>query len=181
MPPPRKWIGEHSAIVALVAVLVLGGSVVLIWWSRSGPSGAAPVRVYFLDLNTRELFAAPSTSIPAIAAPSDGAGATPLKGVRAFVFSCGDCRTEADRTIGWLETYSPEGQKKLAPLFGPNRPPNGPTNPDEMQGILDPGEHLVADAKEENWYDANSPEAGRIRRDAMNPCPSGERPRECRP
>jgi hypothetical protein len=139
------------------------------------------VQVYFYDLTSKKLFTDASTKIPAIPAPSDQPGTAEPKGVRAFVFSCGDCKSEADRVVGWVETYSPEGQKKLAPLFGPDRPPHGPISPDEVPSLLDVNEHLVAAPSGEQWFDANSSEAQRIRQEAQKPCPSGERPQECRP
>jgi hypothetical protein len=181
MASPRQWIQENSAIVTLVTVLILALAVGLIWWGRKEPTGNEVRSVYFYDLTSKELFSAPSTSLPPIPVPSDAAGTTTPKGVRAYVFSCGDCGNAADRVVGWLEMYTPAAQERLAPMFGPKRGKWGPASPEEVPNLLNPGDHLVATSAGKAWVDANSSEVMRIRNDAQKPCPSGERPHECTP
>jgi len=175
----RKWLAEHPAVVVIAFILVVCIAGGLIWSSQRGPAAPKVVSFYFYDMATKELFAAPSTSIPPIAAPSGGADGD--KGVRAYVFSCGDCGNAAERTIGWLELYTPEAKKKLEPLFGPNRSEFGPTSPEEVPGLLSANDHLIASVDGVNWLDAKSLGATNIRQDARKPCASGERPKECRP
>ncbi len=78
------------------------------------PAPARRVRTaWFYDLNTGELFTASADAIPPIDAPSGPlrVGGGPA-GVRAYVFTCGEC-DDASRFVGYIETYSPAASRQM--------------------------------------------------------------------
>lgn len=106
----RNWINQHSMMVTVVMLAVIALSVTAILWPGGGRSRPLRRPIYFYDLGTGSLFVAPNTEVPPITAPSG------KMGVRAYVYSCGDCGDEAQRFIGYLETYTPEAQRTMLAL-----------------------------------------------------------------
>lgn len=83
------------AVIALLAIIV--GA----WWFTLKPAEQPTAgQAYYLDLQTNTLFSAPETAPSPIPAPSGG------EGVKANVFTCGECSDEASRFIGFLEKYT---------------------------------------------------------------------------
>lgn len=79
----RSTIQQNQAIVAIVGVVVIAGSVV--WLLQSGGPASLPKQVYFFDLGTNQLFAGDVKAQPPIRSPSGG------EGVKALAYRCGDC------------------------------------------------------------------------------------------
>ncbi len=122
---------------------------------------ARVVDVYFYDLGTDQLFAAPATELPPIDAPS-GAG----NGVRVYVYGCGDC-SDANRFIAYLEKYTPHAkaaQEKLMNV-GPDADPNLALGYDDlmMEGGL-----LVRAVKGGPWVPMYSDEGMKIASEVLD-------------
>lgn len=84
--------------VGLAFVLLFAGAVLIVTNLRgvSQTRGNAPAQAYFYDLESHQLFAASADATPPIPAPS-GEG----KAVRAFIYTCGSCKT--DRRLVYLQ------------------------------------------------------------------------------
>lgn len=67
--------------------------------------------VYYLDLNTGRLFADKASLIAPIASPSDSPSGKVTSGVKAYVFSCGDCNDEKQRFVAWVERHIPAAKE----------------------------------------------------------------------
>lgn len=102
----RSWINRWSSQVTVVAIVLLGLALFIVIKTGRPAGYSTPVSVYYYDLNTGELFAALSTEIPPIEAPSGPLPNGKPAGVRAFVYSCGDCSDPAQRRVAWLEKYT---------------------------------------------------------------------------
>lgn len=105
----REIMQSNQPIVAVLAVVVIVGSIV--WMSGGGSGNSLPKSVYFYDLGSGELFPADRAAQPPIDAPS-GAG----QGVKAVVYACGECN-DAALSVAFLTTYTPEAvaaMKKMA-------------------------------------------------------------------
>jgi hypothetical protein len=93
------------AIVAVVALIVAGYFI----FSRMG-GGGGDTRFggsqYFLDLSSGELITSDSLKSPI--QTGDGHEA-----VRAHVFSCTSCDDQASRFIGYLRSFTPEGNAAM--------------------------------------------------------------------
>jgi len=178
---------RSQSLVGLGAALVLVASLVAVFWQLRGPSTSRfSTTEWYYDLNTGQLFAAPLGEIPPIAAPSgplpDGSPA----GVRAHVYGCGDC-SEANRTIAYLETYTPEDRQRLQALlkiqFG-KEPPSADSGfmagPED--GILLAGQgSLVKRPEDADWVRRIHPEGQALVSDSLPRCHAGVFPLECRP
>ncbi len=128
--------------------------------------GARVVEVYFMDTADGSIFTDKSDQLPPITAPSG------KHGVRAFVFACGDCGDEANRFVGWLETYTPEAKKAI------ETPAAGPEGGMANYELVENG-HLVASPDSNGkWIKANSKDGfmlmdkiqGKCGNQALKPC-----------
>src|SRR5690606_22803013 len=92
----RDWLNKRSAIVTVLAVVVLIAALgFIIMQARGKPYRPQIVPVYYYDLGSGKLFTAMSDQIPPIQSDSgSGPGGMP-QGVRAYVYACGDCPTNA--------------------------------------------------------------------------------------
>jgi len=117
----RAKLEENKALAFSVGgglvLLAIGSLIWMIFFMTEGGSGdhQGPYRgatFWFYDLNTKELYIAPRDSKSPTKAPSDE-GKDTMSGVRAYVFSCGECGDESKRFIGYLEKFEkgkvPEG------------------------------------------------------------------------
>lgn len=101
----REIVQQNQPIVAVVAVIVIIGSVV--WMANGGKNSSLPKQVYFYDVGSGELFAADRAAQPPIEAPS-GAG----NGVKAVVYSCGEC-SDSSLQVAFVTTYSEEARAAM--------------------------------------------------------------------
>lgn len=179
-----RFNGEYGAStnVVLAVIAVIAGCIVLVWgiraW-RATPTGIEHEQVWYYDLNTQELFAASHRLVPPIEAPS---GLTPdgeLAGVRAYVFSCGDCGDPEQRYIGWVEKYTPEVRRAI-------RYQTGIAGEDEAAGADLPAPrwdegHLIRSVENgTDWVQALSRAGQAIQERAMQRCETGA-PTQCYP
>ena len=93
---------RKKQLTLLLVVLV----VVLFLVARKPASGRPEGQLWFYNEITGQLFAASDLSIPPIKTTSG-----PGTGVRAWVFSCGDCANPDERFIGYLEKMQPTTKK----------------------------------------------------------------------
>jgi hypothetical protein len=94
--------------LAAVCFLAAVGITVM---NSGGGRGTVVVAAWFYDLNTKTLFEGPREGIMPIDAPSGALKDGPADlggkaGVKAWVYSCGEC-TEKDQFIGYLQ-YHPQ-------------------------------------------------------------------------
>lgn len=144
----RNWLNNNSAMVTILAVVILIMSLAFIIISNTRPSYQPRViDVYYYDLGTNKLFVDTSDKYPPIATPTGE-----MKGARAYVFSCGDCADESQRFIGYLEMYTPQAKSAL-------EDPQ-PIDPEEMPtiDIFEEG-RLIRGVDAKDWVKANSNEA----------------------
>ncbi len=91
-----------------LTLLLVVLAVVLFLVSRKPASGRPEGQLWFYNEITGQLFAASDLSIPPIETLSG-----PGTGVRAWVFSCGDCSNPNERFIGYLEKMHPNTKKNM--------------------------------------------------------------------
>lgn len=93
-----------TVAVLLALIAVCWGYIIL---RASGTSILGGNRVYFLDLQTADLFDAPANSKSPMTAPSGG------EGVRAYVFACGSCADASQRFVAYVEKFSEQAAAEL--------------------------------------------------------------------
>lgn len=102
----RQILKSNQIGASVVSLVIIVGSASVLVWRLSPPAPMyAPGQMYFYDLGTGQVFAAPESDVPLIAAPSGAmlAADTP-GGVGVAVFACGDCRVASQRKVGYLAT-----------------------------------------------------------------------------
>ena len=176
----RSGVNQKSALVGLVAVLILVGSLFAIMWQLGGSrrGGNAPRNVFFMDVSNGELFPAPVNSIPPIDAPSG-----PGNGVKAYVYTCGSC-SKSEWFIAYVQKYTPEAREKLIELN--RRMEQAASDPESAYMFEDQAdienEMLIAKADAQQWISGNSEQGAElIRSEIINKCPEGKRPKPCYP
>ena len=166
----REWMNQNSAVVTIIAVVLLLVSLGVIIMTLTPSSPNRVVEVYFMDTADGQLFVEKSNQLPPIVAPSG------KEGVRAFVFSCGDCGDEASRYVGWLETYTAEAKKAIT---GTTENPEGPEGMVDNYELIENG-HMVCDPQSKTWVPANSEPGFKIMDQIQNKC-GNEPPKPCFP
>jgi hypothetical protein len=108
----RQLINSNPKIVIRTAI-VSGAIFLLILIfkliSYNPSSEVLNPRVWFFDLNTKELFADDGEKIPPIDAPSGTLENGERAGVRAYVFNYGQ-EPNQQKIIAYLEKFTPEGK-----------------------------------------------------------------------
>ncbi len=169
-------MNQNSAVVTIVAVVLMLISLGVIIMSLSGNRYTPRiVDVYFMDISDGSLFTEKSDLLSPIDAPSGE-----NKGVRAFVFSCGECSDEESHFVGWLEMYTPQAKKIMtapAPIEGAEGDPIA--NEMDMFEAMERG-HLVSDASGKKWVPANSEKGFRVMEQIQTKC-DGQPPKPCFP
>ncbi|MBN1816343.1 MAG: hypothetical protein JW828_03225 [Sedimentisphaerales bacterium] len=168
--PVRAWLNSHPQIVLGVAVgsfLLL--IVVVISLLIGGPEGASTEqikRIWYYDLNTKQLFAAKATQIPPIAAPSGPTSEGKPAGVRAYVFAS---EPGAEPFIAYLETLAPDADPSAYERAHANYGPYW------GKGLL------VRRPGDPDWIDAQSPRGRGIIERAWRPGKNGRPPQPSYP
>jgi hypothetical protein len=110
----REWLRAHPWLSGGLGVVViaasLGFAVKVIIRETAAPY---QTHAWYYDLNTEQLFVAEVTKHIPIDAPSGPASNGAKAGVRAHVFSFGDCSDPDQRFIGWLETLDANGNRLI--------------------------------------------------------------------
>lgn len=159
---PRAFLNENPVLSAVILLIVLAGCVsFLTWWMMPRPTPEPETMAYFYDLNTKELFVAPATSVGPLETESGPYRGMPA-GVRANVYSCGPMVKDAVTFIGFLEVPTeavPEDQ----------RPPSVELSEDNEEN-----EVLIRRPDGDQWYVIGSPEAQAIMAEVRTRCSEGE-------
>lgn len=161
----REFTQKYPVVAVVLAVVVVGFAVYRVAGGKRGGSGNLR---WFYDVQTGQLFSHDGNALPPIAAPSGG------EGVRAHVFTCGNCSNAADRQIAYLE-------KNVRPET-PTGDATTPTNPNPGQMMmLKEGRQLVAQPDTElKWIALESPAGMRLTRMADR-CPDPKKLQMCQP
>jgi hypothetical protein len=140
------------------------------------PAGQLITKAYFYDLQTGMLFVGDNSAIPPIPAPSGKKSSDGQDlGVRAIVFSCGNCKDESSRYIGYVETFTPEARDAIkAMMEHPDKSP--PDGRDPMMF----GRYIM-DPEVGDWLTMDSPAAGKLVQDSMSKCGADKYPTQCFP
>jgi hypothetical protein len=139
------------------------------------PVKPAPTEMYYYDLNTGQLFSGPINAIPPIETPSGKTPAGENAGVKAYVFSCGDCADASQRYIGWMEKADAMAKKMIEnPDAGPNL-----NNIDQLIGTLEKGTVQISEDGK-TWVSFTSQEGVALMQKAQARC-GGAAPVTCFP
>ena len=158
----REHQGIATAIMGVILFAALGFLAMRVWsFLNPPPPPEDIVMAYFYDQNTKELFALPADTPAPMERPSGPYNGEPA-GVKAHVFSCGQCSEESKRFIAYLE-------KPLAPE---DRPP-----PDDPRSEV----FLMKRPDDTKWVESDSSEATAIAQEVFKRCAIGERANFCRP
>lgn len=191
----RGWRGRiksHSAVVSLVALAVLVGSVVFSL-TLTTPRRARPLPRpssfetapyhYFIDLGTNERFVASRHDAPPLGVDSqeilsDGRPAGP----RARVFACGNCDAPDRQFVGYLEIYTSAAQAFLQQIVQEaNEAEATPRDlTDEEKKAVKEG-LLVSDTEGNHWYPHQSPQGRKLVLAPMSRCDVAAPVVECLP
>lgn len=160
---------SNSGVKIVAAVALLAVAVFFI--IRQGDSGTQPLegQAYFYDLTSGQLFAHPIKAQPPVDAPG---GAD--KGVKAYVYACGECAPD-NLEVGYLTTITPEAHDMLARSID---------DPAFDSTVIQDG-HLIAQPPAEpggevNWVVQETPRAQQLRQAVASAC-AGAQPVECMP
>jgi len=190
----RDWMNQNSAVITIGAVLVLIGALYAIIKQQWGPGTTyKPIDVFYYDMSLTSgsemdrLFSGKSNEFPPIEAPSkaktpDGSPT----GVRAWVFSCGDCSDKSKWFIGFLETYTRDAKDAMLEMTkapatgGAAAPPPMPTGAEMM--ARENG-HLISIPGEDKWVPYSGPQGLELIQRAQSRCGSeqGNRAVPCYP
>lgn len=158
---PRKALKNNTALVSVVLIAAIVGIVYLCYRQ------IAPAQQYgdtwFYDTNTKEVFRA-RDQIPPISH-----GGTAGAGVRAYVFSCGECWEKGNRFVGYLETFPAQAQAALA-------------NPSGYAGVGDNAalaEAMVQQPGDKAWVKITSEEGVAAVNAFRSHCGEGVRAKPC--
>ena len=164
----RNWINNNSAMVTIVAVVVLILSLGFIIIS-SRPTSYTPrvYDVYYYDLEKKELFVDKSNKYAPIETPSGK-----QTGARAYVYTCGECSDKNSLFIGYLEVYTKEAK---AYLENPTPNPDG-----AIPDFYEEGRRIRAESDTARWYNANSSEAFQVAEAVHVRC-NGQPAKPCNP
>ena len=170
-----KPVSKSSKVQLVLAIGLLSASVVFfIKFSpaRENQHGNA----YFYDLEEKQLFIAPSGSIP----PIDGIKGAAMAGVRAIVIATnGDCTDRKHLEIAYLEKYSPE----IKQLFEEVRQARAQGRSEE--GRIDRKQvhanTFVRRVQDTEWQSLESAEGKQIASEWNTPGPDGRTPVVCSP
>lgn len=162
----RQWLNDNPQVTVAVTLVVVVGALMVMAIQFRGAGTSAAREVYFWDVQADEAYVAPEDAVPPIEAPSGG------EGVRAHLYTCGEC--VAEQWFGYLETYTPEARRQY-----------------ETAGEVPTGDQQRVRALDgERWVDFTSTEGQRIldriyavyEDETAAPCNEpGVPPRQCLP
>lgn len=170
--PVRSKLQRNSPLTVLVALAVLVICGVVIWRFRqqSAAQREVPRTQWFLDVGTGKLY----TVDAEVAAPQEPPSRATLPdgspgGVKAYVFSCGDCNDARTHFVGYVATL-PESER-VKPL-----------------DLRNPSAATIARITVTNtsalgleWHSMKSEKAEKILLDLQSRCKDGGALHECSP
>ncbi len=155
----KPAVGGGTAVA-----LIVGAVVYTVFFS--GPDYTGPkveTAYHYFDLKSNQLIEGPMDKFAPITAPSGG------EGVRAYVYSCGDCADPASRFIAYFFKNSPAAKKLLEDSADM-------TGGENYKAWYDG--QLVRKPDGEEWVNIHSPEGVAIAGAAKARC--GDKAVECR-
>lgn len=156
--PVGYGLAGFCVLVAIIIIVTSGGEAS----TRQLTKGT-----FFYDTATKALFVAEVDAIPPIAPPGGGDSKA---GVRAYVYSCGECTAEA-RFVGYVETYPDDVVEQVRQM------PDSVEAQDERDKLRAESRQVSSpDAIE--WVAKSSDEGKQVVEKAMTKCPSI---RSCKP
>ncbi len=174
----KEWINSNPKTVIGLSI-ASGVLFLLIVITSLLPPGTVAVRVrdkaWFYDLNTHQLFVAGSGDVPPINAPSGALADGQPAGVRAYVFSYVNDPKESERFIGYLEKFTPEGQKMISTI----RKSKSNVTRDVMRQLN--RNRFVRRPSDTVWFPADSNDGRLLLEQFSRANESGLLPRDCLP
>lgn len=168
----RTTLQKNAPFVILAALALLVLSATVIWRNRpgSGTQQQALRHQWFFDVGTGKLYivdidTAPPQVPESRATLADGSPG----GVKAYVFSCGDCADPATHFVGYVATLPESERVKPAELRNPSA--------ETIARVLVTNTAAVG----LEWVPRNSEKAERIRMDLQGRCKEGQSLKECPP
>lgn len=166
----RHWLNMHTVTVTIFSnIVLLCALTVIVLYVKPRAVPPWPM-AYYYDLSTDSVFVARTGELPPVFTPQSR-GYGKRNGVRAYVFSCGDCsKNDTKRFIGYLEAFTDETKSRISDAGG-NRL-GSPFMP--MEG------HLYASPDDrEKWVSASSEESRTIWAKVTQKCGGTQPPRAC--
>lgn len=158
----RDQLNQRPALSGALVVVILALVVGFILW-RQWPRATAQrtTMSYFYDLNTKELFAVPASTIGPIETESGPYQGMPA-GVRANVYCCGPLVKGAETFIGYLEVPTESVPEDL-------RPGDVDLSDDSEKNDL-----LIRRPDGDSWRLSSSPEGQEIMNELRTHCGKGK-------
>ncbi len=161
---------KNKLVPIIVSVVLLVGAGVIMAMTIFKPaapnSKAGPTQAYFYDLTSDKVFSATDQQ-PPILGPSGAKGDNgDGTGVKAYVFSCGNCDNEAERWVGYLESINTP-KSDIKPAFG--------VDPDTVT--------VASPAAKDVWVGHDTPDGQKIMADGEvnSKCEAGKTAEQCYP
>ena len=104
----NELLNRHPKAAASMAVIALIGAVAFMFYSQATKNRRPKGDLWYYNTETRELFPESDLSVPPIDTVSG-----PNTGVRAYVYSCGDCSDPDQRYVAYLEYLVPRAKKAV--------------------------------------------------------------------
>lgn len=163
------------AALVLTAKMSMPGGALATSGDAAKPGARPTATAYFFDLNTGQLFGGANGTQAPIAAPSNaGEPDSSPAGVRAYVYSCGQCGEADKQYIGYLEIYTP-AQAGSLPEPAAKLPPGGALLHDAQRQLV------AKPSLDPEWQPAASDAGKAIIRDARRKCSDNRFPANCLP
>ncbi len=167
----RNWLNNNSAMVTILAVVVLILSLGFIIISSRQPTYTPRIYdVYYYDLDTKTLFVDKSNKFAPIQSPSGK-----VNGARAYVYTCGECSDTNSLFVGYLEMYTKEAKEFLE-----NPTPPSPDDTGSYPDHYEEGRRIRAESDAARWFNANSSEAFQVTEAVHVRC-NGQPAKPCNP
>lgn len=178
----RDWVNNNSAVVTILAVVMLVISLGVIIMNSTGNRSGQITKMYYYNIQTGKFFVASSSELAPITTESG-----PDTGVRAYIYGCGECPSglagltldEARNQgvfVGYFEKFSPKA--KAALLAEANDPEGGML----AFEALEQGQ-LFQIPGTDRWLPSNTMQGMEMRDQMVSrmQCPEGQSPKLCFP
>lgn len=176
------WISKNPLVAVIVAVIALGIAGYFIFRSIKPAEASATnwSKVWCFDVAKGSPFVGTEQKVPPFAidgsTTTDGSPA----GVRAEVFSCGECSDESARFVGWLWKFTPEVAKTVQEMV--NARPNGFVEDSPYDSAAARGDAnailIAASDRPGEWYPEPTDEASSVKAKVATRC-NGQPAKPC--
>jgi hypothetical protein len=178
----RAWVNRHPWFVISSSIVVLLLCLYYLFaQNRYHPiSDTFPnpshTKIYVMDLSTGKVTV--TMDEPSELGPNSQI-------VRPIVFSCGSCKDEKQRFVGYYESLTPEAKQAIKNMMNQasTAPDSMPASMPSTQPVGDPimvGRQIM-DPDTKDWIPMESPAAGKLIQDMMSKCGKGKYPTQCFP